>query len=107
MSGLPTPTPAQEAATTPPAAPFKPNTASQTAKDCPVATAEAAREFTTLVKSTHTPKTLGLSYQELDSMICDCTYEDGQLLLSFWRSSRRGPARARALPRQRHTRERS
>lgn len=62
---------------TPPAANFKPNTASQTAKDCPVATAEAAREFTTLVKSIHTPKSLGLSWQEVESMICDCSYEEG------------------------------
>jgi hypothetical protein len=69
--------PPQESVTTPPPAVFKPNTASQTAKDCPVATAEAAREFTTLVKSIHTPKTLGLSWQETESMICDCTYEHG------------------------------
>lgn len=61
----------------PPTPVFKPNTASQSAKDCALADPAAFKAYTTLKGNTHTPTALGRSWQEVDSMICDCTFQPG------------------------------
>lgn len=56
---------------------FKPNRATQDVKDCPLADSGAYKTWSTLKGNLHMPNSLGRSWQEADSMVCDCSFQIG------------------------------